>query len=112
MRCFLVVVVVRLDRDLRIIERHHGVKRRWLPSDGIFQRTLRDVDQELRGQLIRRAQNEARERATLLNLKRRCNGNTTSSLDCMVISKIEAQRSCGKPKFNLYVIPAPCICSL
>ncbi|XP_023192885.1 uncharacterized protein LOC111609322 isoform X1 [Xiphophorus maculatus] len=63
----------QLDRDLRIIERHHGVKRRRLPSDDIFQRTLRDVDQELRGQLIRRAQNEARERTTLLNLKRRYN---------------------------------------
>ncbi|MED6272037.1 hypothetical protein CHARACLAT_026168 [Characodon lateralis] len=61
---------LRLESDFQAVERHYGIKQRWCQSDEIFQSTLRDLDQEVRGHLILQAQNEARERVTLLNLKR------------------------------------------
>ncbi|MEQ2276444.1 hypothetical protein XENORESO_020148 [Xenotaenia resolanae] len=61
----------QLESDLQVIERHYGIKQRWCQSDEVFQSTLRDLDQEVRGHLILQAQNEARERVTLLNLKRK-----------------------------------------
>ncbi|XP_076744906.1 uncharacterized protein LOC143420650 [Maylandia zebra] len=54
---------------LQTVDRHDHITRTWCESDLIFQSTLRDLNQEVRGQLMLRAGSEPRERSTLLNLK-------------------------------------------
>ncbi|XP_060739035.1 uncharacterized protein LOC132854536 [Tachysurus vachellii] len=53
------------------MEKKHRIRRRWQESDSDFQSTLKDVERELRGQLICKARTESRERAVLLHLKRK-----------------------------------------
>ncbi|KAL1249593.1 hypothetical protein QQF64_020598 [Cirrhinus molitorella] len=60
-----------IEDSLRNIEKKHRIGRRWQESDSDFQSTLKDVDCELRGQLISKARTESRERAVLLHLKRK-----------------------------------------
>ncbi|XP_056095222.1 uncharacterized protein LOC130073689 [Rhinichthys klamathensis goyatoka] len=60
-----------IEDSLLNIEKKHRIGRRWQESDSDFQSTLKDVDSELRGQLIFKARTESRERAVLLHLKRK-----------------------------------------
>ncbi|CAM4708570.1 unnamed protein product [Leuciscus chuanchicus] len=59
------------ENSLLNMEKKHCIETRWKESDLNFQCTLKDVDQELRSQLICRAGTESRERAVLLQLKRK-----------------------------------------
>ncbi|XP_038568490.1 uncharacterized protein LOC119898352 [Micropterus salmoides] len=60
-----------IEDSLLNIEKKHRIGRRWQESDSDFQSTLKDVDCELRGQLIFKARTESRERTVLLHLKRK-----------------------------------------
>ncbi|XP_048035513.1 uncharacterized protein LOC125261015 isoform X2 [Megalobrama amblycephala] len=60
-----------IEDSLLNMEKKHRIGRRWQESDSDFQSTLKDVDCELRGQLICKARTESRERAVLLHLKRK-----------------------------------------
>ncbi|XDV22763.1 hypothetical protein PO909_027590 [Leuciscus waleckii] len=60
-----------IEDSLLTMEKKHRIGRRWQESDSDFQATLKDVDCELRGQLICKARTESRERAVLLHLKKR-----------------------------------------
>ncbi|XP_056114586.1 uncharacterized protein LOC130090966 [Rhinichthys klamathensis goyatoka] len=62
---------LKIEDSLLNIEKNHRIGRRWQESDSDFQSTLKDVDCELRGQLIFKARTELRERAVLLHLKRK-----------------------------------------
>ncbi|XDV31418.1 hypothetical protein PO909_034107 [Leuciscus waleckii] len=62
------------ENSLLNMEKKHRIETRWKESDLNFQCTLKDVDQELRSQLICRAGTESRERAVLLQLKRKYPG--------------------------------------
>ncbi|CAM4721750.1 unnamed protein product [Leuciscus chuanchicus] len=59
------------ENSLLNMKKKHRIETRWKESDLNFQCTLKDVDQELRSQLICRAGTESRERAVLLQLKRK-----------------------------------------
>ncbi|KAG1930605.1 uncharacterized protein LOC120488660 isoform X1 [Pimephales promelas] len=61
----------KIEDSLLNIEKKHRIGRRWQESDSDFQSTLKNVDCELRGQLIFKARTESRERAVLLHLKRK-----------------------------------------
>ncbi|XP_028438302.1 uncharacterized protein LOC114558468 isoform X2 [Perca flavescens] len=61
----------KIENSLLNIETKHRIGRRWKESDLDFQSTLKDVDSDLRGQLICKARTESRERAVLLHLKRK-----------------------------------------
>ncbi|XP_073702528.1 uncharacterized protein [Garra rufa] len=60
-----------IEDSLLNLEKKHRIVRRWQESDSDYKSTLKDVDCELRGQLISKARTESRERAVLLHLKRK-----------------------------------------
>ncbi|XP_040927240.1 uncharacterized protein LOC114857791 isoform X2 [Betta splendens] len=61
----------KIESCLQKIERQYYITRRWNQSDSIFQSTLLELDQDIRGKLVMQARTEARERLTLLQLKRK-----------------------------------------
>ncbi|GAA6111800.1 uncharacterized protein LOC120485855 isoform X2 [Tachysurus ichikawai] len=61
----------KIEDSLLNMEKKHRIRRRWQESDSDFQSTLKDVNCELRGQLICKARTESRERVVLLHLKRK-----------------------------------------
>ncbi|CAM4705178.1 unnamed protein product [Leuciscus chuanchicus] len=54
-----------IEDSLLNMEKKHRIGRRWQESDSDFQSTRKDVERELRGQLICKARTESRERAVL-----------------------------------------------
>ena len=70
-------LVFRVEHYLQAVERERNIKKRWDPADEEFQSTLATVDQEVRAELLLKSCNEARERAALLQLKRKYPGIKT-----------------------------------
>ena len=64
----------RVESCLQAIERQRNIRKRWGQSDEVFLSTLGKLDEDVRADLLQRARTEARERATLLQLKRKYPG--------------------------------------
>ncbi|GAA6086757.1 uncharacterized protein LOC120488660 isoform X2 [Tachysurus ichikawai] len=85
----------KIEDSLLNMEKKHSIRRRWQESDSDFQSTLKDVDCELRGQLICKARTESRERAVLLHLKRKCTDGQGIAI------RLSKQEACD-PSWHVY----------
>ncbi|XP_049331675.1 uncharacterized protein LOC111195712 isoform X3 [Astyanax mexicanus] len=63
--------IAEFEKTLLNWEEKYCIGKRWHERDVIFQSTLKDVDCDIRRQLLFKARTEARERAVLLQLKRK-----------------------------------------